>query len=334
MGPQPSPFHLFGSHRSSPQQTSPAIGEPAPMSTPSAAAVTVSGPVAVTACAAMALSYVAILYAPTFLLRLPQPTSLDNYMIRRFACVLVSSAASVALTASVIGIGRFRDLSSLFGLFGIRGDHMWRAVVFPLLVTSLVYAGSLTSKLLLLLTSSRRSWWSFGEWVHGLMCNVMVWRNYVVAPFTEELVFRACMIPLLLCGGFKTHNIIFLSPVFFSLAHLNHFLELYYQQKYPFLKAILIVGLQLGYTVIFGWYAAFLFIRTGNLISPIVAHILCNIMGLPVFTSSDTKGGLVTVAFAAGTVCFFWLLFPASSPDLYNYSLDGCLCWQGYCSWS
>jgi hypothetical protein len=37
------------------------------------------------------------------------------------------------------------------------------------------------------------------------------------APFTEELVFRACMIPLLLCGGFKMSTIIFLSPVFFSL---------------------------------------------------------------------------------------------------------------------
>jgi len=61
----------------------------------------------------------------------------------------------------------------------------WRAVVFPLLLTSLVYAGSLTLKLSLLIESWKRAGlssclWSFGEWVSALMHNVMVWRNYVV----------------------------------------------------------------------------------------------------------------------------------------------------------
>jgi hypothetical protein len=40
------------------------------------------------------------------------------------------------------------------------------------------------------------------------------------APITEELVFRACIIPLLLCGGFKMYNIMFFSPVLFSLGKL------------------------------------------------------------------------------------------------------------------
>ena len=37
------------------------------------------------------------------------------------------------------------------------------------------------------------------------------------APITEELVFRACMVPLLLCGGFSTYTVVFLCPIFFSL---------------------------------------------------------------------------------------------------------------------
>nr|XP_010912268.1 CAAX prenyl protease 2 isoform X3 [Elaeis guineensis] len=237
----------------------------------------VPGSVAVAACAAMALFYVAILYAPTLILRLPPPSSLDSFMIRRFACAIVSSAISVLASAILLGLGRFQDLPLVLGVFGIRKDHL--------------------------------------------------------APFTEELVFRACMIPLLFCGGFKIYSIIFLSPVFFSLAHLNHFLELYFQQKYSFLKAFLIVGLQLGYTVIFGSYASFLFIRTGNLISPIVAHIFCNVMGLPTLSSSRTKGA-ATVACVAGLAGFCWLLFPATSPDMYNGRRDGCSCWQGYCSWN
>uniref|UniRef100_A0A452YXC9 CAAX prenyl protease 2 n=1 Tax=Aegilops tauschii subsp. strangulata TaxID=200361 RepID=A0A452YXC9_AEGTS len=71
----------------------------------------------------------------------------------------------------------------------------------------------------------------------------------------------------------------------------------------------------------------------GNLVSPIVAHILCNMMGLPVFSSQRTRG-LTSLAFLAGSVSFFCLLFPATSPKLYNARLDGCSCWHGYCRWS
>ncbi|URE43101.1 CAAX prenyl protease, partial [Musa troglodytarum] len=255
------------------------------------AAARVSGSVAVAACAAMAFFYVAILYSPTLILRLPPPASQDSFMIRRFACAAVSSAASVLACVLLLG---------------------WQAVTFPLLLTSLLYAGSFVSRSWKLISASKESSEnSYGEdgicgqgcmdWVCAYARNVMAWRNYVVAPFTEELVFRACMIPLLLCGGFRTSSIIFFSPVFFSLAHLNHFLELYYQQRYRFMKAFLIVGFQLGYTVIFGWYVSFLFIRTGNLISPIVAHVFCNVMGLPLLSSPRTKG-TATVAAAAGVL--------------------------------
>ncbi|CAL9178374.1 unnamed protein product [Musa acuminata subsp. burmannicoides] len=308
------------------------------------AAARVSGTVAVAACAAMAFFYVAILYSPTLILRLPPPASLDSFMIRRFACAAVSSAASVLACGLLLGLGKLNDLPSILGVLGIRRDHLWQAVAFPLLLTSFLYAGSFVSRSWKLISASiERSENSYGEdgicgqgctdWVCAYARNVMAWRNYVVAPFTEELVFRACMIPLLLCGGFGTSSIIFFSPVFFSLAHLNHFLELYYQQRYRFMKAFLIVGFQLGYTVIFGWYASFLFIRTGNLISPIVAHVFCNVMGLPLLSSPRTKG-TATVAAAAGVVGFLYLLFPATRPGLYNDMREGCSCWHRYCSWS
>ncbi|KAL0905480.1 hypothetical protein M5K25_023904 [Dendrobium thyrsiflorum] len=305
--------------------------------------------VVVLACMVMALGYVLVLYVPTFVLRLAPPTSLESFLIRRFTCALVFSAISALASAALLGVDRYMDIPVLLSFYGIRKDHMWQAVIFPLFLTSLLYAGSLVSKLLLLLYSWRERGDSScceldlckifavaarSASDHALACahNVVAWRNYVVAPFTEELVFRACMIPLLLCSGFQTQIIIFIGPVFFSLAHLNHFMELYYLQRYSFLKAFSIVGLQLGYTVVFGWYASFLFIRTGNLISAVTAHIFCNVMGLPVLLSPRTRG-LATIAFILGLACFFWLLFPASSPILYNNSIESCSCWQGYCSW-
>ncbi|GJN14147.1 hypothetical protein PR202_gb00932 [Eleusine coracana subsp. coracana] len=327
-----------------------------------AAPTEITGAAAVATCAAMAVSYVAVLYAPTVLLRLPPPTSLRAFLHRRFACAAVASVASALASAALLRVSAtallptqspraldprtesqihgsssslprpfqvwsLGEFSDMLVVFGIRKDHLLEAVVIPLLLTSLVYAGSFVAKLWQL--SSSRS--GDGDEV-GIGCaQMIVHRIRAAAPFTEELVFRACMIPLLLCGGFKMHNIIFFSPVFFSLAHLNHWFELH-QQGCNFMRSLLIVGVQLGYTVIFGWYAAFLFIRTGNLLSPIIAHVFCNMMGLPVFSSLRTRG-LASVAFLAGSISFFWLLFPVTSPELYNSSLEHCSCWHGYCRW-
>ncbi|KAL5229486.1 hypothetical protein ABZP36_028262 [Zizania latifolia] len=300
----------------------------------------IPGAAAVTACAAMALFYVAVLYAPTLLFRLPPPASLRSFLHRRFVCAGFSSAVSILVASSLLRVWSIGDLSDALAVFGIRTDHLLQAVVIPLFLTSLVYSGSFVARLWLLASSCSRDDDELGIsftqklacWIRTSVQDVMVWRTYVVAPVTEELVFRACMVPLLLCGGFKMYNIIFMTPVFFSLAHLNHLFELH-QQGCNFMRSLLIVGVQLGYTVVFGWYAVFLFIRTGNIVSPIVAHIFCNMMGLPVFSSPRTSG-VASIAFLTGSMSFFWLLSPATSPKLYNNKLDHCSCWHGYCRWS
>ncbi|KAJ4705192.1 CAAX prenyl protease 2 [Melia azedarach] len=307
---------------------------------------TVSKAVAAIACASMALFYVAILYAPTLILRLPPPSSLKHYLIRRFICAAISSIVSLIFSAFILSI-RSKEASNISSVYGIRGDHMWQAVVFPLFLTSLMYAGSLVLKFLLLVNSRTTNLSNGGRLsfdfiksvpqiflgqIFSITFNVLAWRTYVVAPLTEELVFRACMIPLLLCGGFKIYTVIFLCPIFFSLAHLNHLMEIYSSQNFSVLKASMIVGLQLGYTVVFGWYASFLFIRTGHLVAPLVAHAFCNYMGLPVLFAR--RRGLVSVAFVAGMVGFVRILFPITRPDLYNDRTNNCRCWHGYCSWN
>ncbi|KAJ1282957.1 hypothetical protein BS78_03G090800 [Paspalum vaginatum] len=300
----------------------------------------ISGATAVLACAAMAVSYVAVLYAPTVVLRFPPLTSHRSFLHHRFACAAVTSAASTLATASLLRVWSLGSFADMFAVFSIRKDHLIQAVVIPLLLTALVYAGSFVARLWYLLSSWGRDGDETGigcaqrlaHWIQAAADDVMVWRNYIVAPFTEELVFRACMIPLLLCGGFKTSSIIFFYLQLVRQSkllhtHLNHLFELH-QQGCNFMRSLLL----LGYTVIFGWYAAFLFIRTGNLLSPIVAHVFCNMMGLPVFSSPRTKG-MASIAFVAGSLSFFWFLYPATSPKLFNTRLDRCSCWHGYCNW-
>jgi prenyl protein peptidase len=64
----------------------------------------ISKPTAVTACTAMALLYVAILYAPTLILRLPPPPSLKTFMIRRFVCTAISSILSLLVSALILPV--------------------------------------------------------------------------------------------------------------------------------------------------------------------------------------------------------------------------------------
>ncbi|KAL3628299.1 hypothetical protein CASFOL_027345 [Castilleja foliolosa] len=276
---------------------------------------------ALAACTAMAVFYVAILYSPTLILRLPPPDSFKSYMIRRFVCAAISSIVSLVVCFLILPI-KMWNASILFGVYGIRLDHIWQALALPILLTSLMYSGSITLKLLSILNNGEtlsvvyiKSFFpKIADSVVSNISSVKSWRNYVVAPVTEELVFRACMIPLLLCGGFSTYTVIFLSPIFFSLAHLNHLMELCLQKNCSFLKACQVVGFQLGYTVIFGAYASFLLVRTGHLAAPLVAHIFCNFMGLPVIfsrRSGDSKCRVYN-----GDVEFFLDAFPIVEPAL------------------
>jgi membrane protease YdiL (CAAX protease family) len=40
---------------------------------------------------------------------------------------------------------------------------------------------------------------------------------------------------------------------------------------------------QFLYTSIFGWYAAWLFVRSGHLAAPVAVHAACNALGFPDF---------------------------------------------------
>lgn len=301
----------------------------------------VSKSMAVLACTAMTVLYVAILYAPTLILRLSPPSSYKHFLIRRFFCAAVSSFLSLLISSALLLPIQSWKISYISAIYGIRSDHIWRALVFPFSLTSLMYMGSLVKSILLLDlwngdgcgSSSLNCVYTAFHKMYGLMISlasdIMAWRNLVVAPITEELVFRACMITLLLCGGFKPQTVVLICPVFFSLAHLNHLLEFYIRKNCSLLKTSIAVGTQLLYTMVFGSYASFLFIRTGHLIAPLVAHIVCNFMGLPALYFRG-KGILVSLALAAGSIAFLWLVFPLTDPALYNARTDNCRCWHGY----
>lgn len=79
-------------------------------------------------------------------------------------------------------------------------------------------------------------------------------------------------------------HLVFISPMYFGIAHIHHCYEFKLTHpRVPFLPALLRTVFQFGYTSIFGFYASFILLRTGNLPAAVVAHTFCNWMGLPRF---------------------------------------------------
>ncbi len=82
------------------------------------------------------------------------------------------------------------------------------------------------------------------------------------------------------------------------------------------LLPLLQVLFQFTYTTMFGWYATYLFIRTGHLVAPVLSHALCNALGLPpvVQMVQHKQRWLMMVLLVAGAVGFAWLLQPLTAP--------------------
>ncbi len=82
------------------------------------------------------------------------------------------------------------------------------------------------------------------------------------------------------------------------------------------------LGFQFAYTTLFGMYAAFLFIRTGHVAAPCVAHAFCNVMGFPDFGDIGRQKGwkrtVLASAFVIGLVGWYFLLWPLTEPILYD----------------
>jgi prenyl protein peptidase len=154
------------------------------------------------------------------------------------------------------------------------------------------------------------------------MISLDTWRNFIVGPFTEEFVFRSCMLPLL-ASKLSMAQAVFITPLFFGLAHLHHIVEGYKMNHSPLKHLVLLHTFQFSYTYIFGAYSSFLFLRTGQLFASFLCHSFCNLMGFPRINEVVSEIGniyykLIAFAYVLGLLLFIYLLFPLTSPDWFD----------------
>ncbi|CAL4066315.1 unnamed protein product, partial [Meganyctiphanes norvegica] len=223
----------------------------------------------------------------------------------------------------IFGNDETKNKASLWELMGIRSEGFLASLFLPLILTAILFLGPIVQSHqnssyahTLQMYCDPRYWYSSAQ-------NPIWWRNQVVAPFSEEFTFRACMLPLLL-QCMTPGKVIFVAPLFFGVAHLHHAVERM-SLRMDLTSVVIISCFQFCYTSIFGFYSAFLFIRTGHFLPLFAVHAFCNHMGLPelkeVFSKPEAIRNKLLAAHVAGLVAWYFLLYPLTEPTYYSNTL-------------
>jgi prenyl protein peptidase len=253
-------------------------------------------------CVGLCVVYVGALYV-----RYDTSRSRDDpdIVLQRFVRVLAVSAVAPALLVAAFASGDVVDGCArsvvdapLPVWLGLRfGGTCMAASLSSVGLTLVLYLGPLVAM-------DRDDWRELLE--ARLRPTLLNTRALLVGPLAEEMVFRASMCPALFAAGFSPAAAVGLSSVVFGLAHVHHRVDM--RRRWLGVLAIF------GYTTLFGAYSAYLFMRTGHLLPPLLAHSLCNLLGLPDFgaPARSARPRLVGGSFAVG-ICAFALLTTADA---------------------
>ena len=255
---------------------------------------------AVAACFGFASSFVLSLYLGDVRLPRDHPVTVKRRILA-VSLLTVFSPLCLLLLADNSSL----DLVGLLQTMGLRLDGLIHASIYSVGLVSLLYLGPILQRVT-----------EYSSEEEGLISYLraertdLLLRNYLIAPVAEEVVFRSCMVPLLLPHLGPSWTII-LCPLFFGVAHLHHMLEHLKAGTFTLSQALFNVLIQTTYTSLFGMFSAHLFLQTGHLTSAIAAHIMCNILGLPEVTGLPNHKYrlLVVPAYIAGFLCFMYCIY-------------------------
>jgi prenyl protein peptidase len=193
------------------------------------------------------------------------------------ACV-VASAATLYILASTAKLAP-SDALHMLGWWPIQPLDLLRSMA----LTLLLYIGPLFEKIFIEQDLDDLRHRGFNALIESLS-SWQGYRNYVAGPITEEIIFRSVLIPIHLLAKVSPSKIVFLTPLYFGIAHVHHCYEFILTHPHAsILQAVFRTLFQLTYTTLFGWFAAWIYLRTGSIYACIFIHTFCNWVGLPRF---------------------------------------------------
>ena len=114
------------------------------------------------------------------------------------------------------------------------------------------------------------------------MLSFDTFKALIIGPFTEEMIYRSFGCSLWESAHISYLKTIFILPFLFGVSHLNKvFLEktissIKLKDFVPYLGV-------LGFTTLFGWWEAFVWLRTHSYFTCTFIHTFCNYMTFPDF---------------------------------------------------
>lgn len=190
------------------------------------------------------------------------------------------------------------------------------ALILPLSLAAIIFAGPI------FLTVQNPRWSNefIQDWKNQPLPHI---RNVIAAPICEEMVFRACVCPILLAGGWSISATVLIAPLLFGGAHMHHMLGMMRARGLGIRESLINACFQLSYTTVFGCLTGLLFLRTGHTIACILVHAFANTMGFPDLSwigqdPPHPQKKLISSLFIGGIVAYILLFMPLTRPDLYG----------------
>ena len=258
-------------------------------------------------CCLLAVAFVGSLYVlvPSAIRKLPRdhPTHIQ---FRSLACLIVCAGAIFSypyfFCGDIIDVTIEPDNQHSRALFSVErimlfpslSHRQMRGIFGILLHTCIIYTGPCFASLFRIYEIKKRSVMqgkkqTMFEVIQSFLSDMLpdskqqFWiamRNYFIAPLTEEIIFRGCMVPPLLASGISTLTVSLVAPLFFGIAHFHHAVTRISNGERP-RSVMLMTTFQFLYTSLFGSYASYAFIRAGSVLALTLSHSYCNWMGLP-----------------------------------------------------
>lgn len=155
-----------------------------------------------------------LLYVAGFYLFQQPGSRNDPKVIRaRFKAVTVASFASALIVWSIM------DKQDTPTVLGLNRPKLFEHIICPLLLTIMLFLGPLSVMFFDQELPFQMHFDYHRDFVENFT-TLLGQRNYVVAPLTEEFVFRACMIAVLYQANYSRNYLIFVSPLYFGIGKL------------------------------------------------------------------------------------------------------------------
>ncbi|KAL7312409.1 CAAX prenyl protease [Mucor circinelloides] len=289
--------------------------------------LTITAGLANLVCIGFTLIYVAGFY----IFKKPGNRNDPPVILARMKAVAVASIVSAGLVWYMLQASGAKESASLALGLG-QPTTLMHAInrLRPLLHTCMLFLGPLSVMFFDQELPFQR-YFDFERDVTMNLMSLLGQRNYIVAPLTEEFVFRSCMIAVLYQASYSKNYLIFVSPLYFGIAHLHHAWDNYNKlgrTRKAFQQALFSSLFQFAYTTLFGWYASYLFIRMGSLWPPVLCHSFCNLMGFPDFSGHHHRSTFQKVViyscFPLGIVLFVYYFDQLTLPS----SVGGSMYWK------